>query len=44
MEISKTEIASVERAENDAAKDVLVELSAVHLALVGGGSADVHFG
>ena len=44
MELSKIEISNVERAENDAAKSLVIELDALQLALVGGGSADVHFG
>lgn len=43
MEIVESEI-TVTRTESEASQLLLSELTALELALVGGGCADVHFG
>ena len=43
MEIAKVEIAAVEKVDVAASID-LVELGDLQLALVGGGTGDIHFG
>lgn len=44
MEFSKSEVLVVESTEKRAQETSLLELDALQLAAVGGGSADVHFG
>lgn len=44
MEITRSEVAIIAHTEKDASQLAVSELTALELALVGGGSADVHFG
>ena len=44
MEFSKNEVMVMERTEQLAVEGSVTELDSLQLALVGGGSADVHFG
>ena len=44
MEISKQEVGNIERTSEEAAQIAVIELSGLQLVMVGGGSADVHFG